>query len=247
MAGPSTDGPSVGSRRGLFVVLVAFAAFVCAGPLAAGGSASAAPRTAAADGCRVPNALSPPGGRRARFTMLLRIKKPSDVAIYAEPDEGAGGIKGRIAERDVFVINTRRRRATAEKQERMVRRLRARFPCNRIVALNGLTRSADALGSMLNLVDDPSVYALMLVWEENDWNTARKQTPSMGRWTPKFAPNRRRVRRRLGYLVRQIRASDGGEKSIGLATAHYGGWSYGKLALTLNRRSRRIRPSRQGI
>lgn len=249
MAGPSQDGPSVGSRGGLFFVLIAFAAVVCAGPLlAAGGSASGpSGRAAAEDGCRVPNGLSPKGGRRARFTMMLRIKNPGDVAVYADAEVSSGGIKGRLRERDVFVINTRRRVTTPGKQTRMVDLLRESFPCNRIVALNGLSRPAEALGSMLNLLSDPRVHALMLDWEEGDWNVARKATRSTRRWNTKFGPNRRRVRQRLGRLVRRIRGSGRREKHIGLATAHYGGWSYAKLALTLNRRSRRIRRFRQGI
>ena len=250
MVGPEPNGPPAGGRGGICFVLIVLAAIVCAGPLLAGGGSVPNPPAAAAaqgDGCRIPHALSPKGGRRARFTMLLRIKKPGDIAVYANADQQSGGLKGRLRERDIFVINTRRKVATPEKQTQMVNLLRQSFPCNRIVALNGLSRSSESVGSMLSLLEDSRVHALMLDWEEGDWNVARKRTRSMRRWNDKFGANRRRIRQRLGRLVRRIRATGHREKRLGLATVHYGNWSYGKLGVTLNRRSRRIRRFRQGI
>jgi hypothetical protein len=208
----------------------------------AGGSARAAGRR-----CRLPNGLRPAGRLRNRFTMLLRIKNFDDVAAYANPDQDEGGLKGRLRRRDVFVINTRRKWATPEREAELVTQLRRSFPCNRIIALNGIARRPRSPGYMLSLADDRRVQGLMLDWESDDWRVAKAIKRKMPTWTTEFRPSRRRIARNLGHLVRKLKRSGRGGKTIGMALVHYTHWNYSKLALTINRRSRRLRRSRRGI
>ncbi len=56
------------------------------------------------DACATPRyLLSPKGGPGARFTMLIRINKPTNVNAYARLQS----TYGQLRPRDIFVVNTR--------------------------------------------------------------------------------------------------------------------------------------------
>src|SRR5215207_7972870 len=74
-----------------------------------------------------------------RYTMVIRINAFSDIGAYANSDEASGGLRPRLRDRDVFLINTRFRDSTPESEQKIAAKLRQEFPCNRIFALNGLS------------------------------------------------------------------------------------------------------------
>src|SRR5262245_23734272 len=81
-----------------------------------------------------PYQLAPKGGPGARFTMLIRVNKPSNVGTY----ERLQGTYGQLRQRDTFVVNTRWKGSSPAIQDAILSRLRDSFPCNRVIALNGL-------------------------------------------------------------------------------------------------------------
>ncbi|CAN5453016.1 hypothetical protein BH20ACT15_BH20ACT15_05590 [soil metagenome] len=95
--------------------------------------------SAQASGCPAqPKGLSPTGGGPKRYTMLLRVNQLLNAQVYANPDEASGGLGPRIRSNDVFIVNTRFSKGDPAEWDAIVGTLAAAFPCNRIVALNGL-------------------------------------------------------------------------------------------------------------
>ena len=124
-------------QRGCSRRLLALAAV-----LAPQGPTAAEPASAAkkANGCEPwPAGLSPSGGPAPqRFTMLIRINQQANVDTYSNFDPATGGLGGYIRQQDVFVINTRYETTTPAVASQLATNLRAAFPCNRIIALNGM-------------------------------------------------------------------------------------------------------------
>src|SRR5262245_24653700 len=100
-----------------------------------GTEASAGPGSGCAT---VPAVLSPKGKPIKRYTMLLRVNKVTNVHDYANANPATGGLRPRIRDRDIFVINTRFEGSTPSEWVQIADALRRRFPCNRIITLNGL-------------------------------------------------------------------------------------------------------------
>lgn len=198
------------------------------------------PSTASAQGgCPShPGTLSPGGAQR--FTMLLRVNQPENARTYANRDPAAGGIGARIRPQDVFVVNTRHRRSSPQVWSEIVSTLRSAFPCNRIVALNGLGADPSSPGYAYALSDVPGLWALLTDWERIDWNLARLSSPTLGAWTGRFKKTRSRVRRWIGRFT-------GLGHRAGLIPQHHRKWDYGWLAREVSGANRLLGASRRGI
>ena len=60
--------------------------------------------------------------------------------------------------------------------------LHATFPCNRIIALNGMSFDPTQAGYAFTGVDDPNVFALLTDFEQDDWNAGRLTDPTRPPW-----------------------------------------------------------------
>src|SRR3954449_487315 len=124
--------------------LVALATLVGLLALLMMGGGSAAPPVAHAQvSCPgQPRGLSPAVSGAGSFTMLIRINTQGNVDTYTKPD---GGMGNRIQPQDIFVLNTRFAGSgsfpamTPSVAAGLAADLRATFPCNRIIAMNGLS------------------------------------------------------------------------------------------------------------
>lgn len=186
-----------------------------------------------------------PGGER--FTMVIRINTLKDIEIYANADEYSGGLKPRIRDRDIFLINTRFKDTDPATEQTIATRLRKNFPCNRIYALNGLAYNAYSEGYMFSLLNAPEVSALLLDWEKLDWDVARASDPGTPAWidTPFYAMLRR-LKGRLSVLANGVAASGTG-KRIGLVPFARSDWNLGMMARTIDRQAARIAPRGRGF
>ncbi len=125
-------------------------------------AARGGPDAAQAASCpRQPHTLSVPGTATTRFTMLIRVNKPVNALTYASHDAAAGGLADRIHPQDVFVVNTRFRGSTPADWSQISAILRSAFPCNRIVALNGLGQDPARPGYAAALLHSPGIWAVL--------------------------------------------------------------------------------------
>jgi len=190
-----------------------------------------------------PYQLAPKGGRAARFTMLLRINKPRNVDAY----ERLQRTYGQLRTRDVFVVNTRWKGTNPVLQDTILSRLRDSFPCNRLVALNGLGADPRRPGYALSLTDSPQPWAVVLDWERQDWAHARATNHHMSRWKQAFGRSVHRLGSWVGRVAHGVRTSDAGIQRVGAAPGFYGDWRYGRIARMLDRRNRRFGHRRGGL
>jgi hypothetical protein len=213
--------------------------------LLAGSSASAGP----AAGCAppLPN-LSPKGKPGKRYTMLLRVNKLTNVSEYANADPATGGLKPRIRARDIFLINTRYKGSTPTEWEQIADALRGSFPCNRIVALNGLAPDPTQPGYSGALASHPGLWALSIDWESGDWNQGRKQNPAIPPWTDAFRMSLGRIGKRLNQLgATSVAATGAPGRRVGVVPAYYSTWDYGLIARTTDRRNAARKKGRRGF
>src|SRR3954467_15515750 len=152
MAGVASHPKGSASMRtrsaiALIAAVALLAALLIAGRSAAPDSAAAAK---ASDACpALPFGLAPTGSGPVRFTMLIRINTQGNVDTYTKPE---GGMGGRIRPQDIFVLNTRFTGSgqfpamAPDVAAQLAAELRATFPCNRIIALNGLSLTPDTAG-----------------------------------------------------------------------------------------------------
>ena len=190
----------------------------------------------------LPSHLSPKGGAGARLTLMLRINKPKNVDYYANFQAA----RGQLRTRDIFLVNTRFRGSSPEEAEQIIERLKEAFPCNRIVALNGLGADPQQPGYAFALADSPHLWAVLLDWERRDWGNARATNPGMSRWKRKLGRNLKRLRARLGDLVQNLQAS-GGARRVGAVPTFFHDWHYGRLARVLDYRNKRFGHRRGGL
>jgi hypothetical protein len=190
-----------------------------------------------------PKTLSPKGGPGARFTMLLRINKPENVADFASLQAAHGQIRAR----DIFIVNTRFRGSTIGKRAEILAGLRSRFPCNRVIALNGLGADPRRPGYALALADSAQPWAVMLDWERRDWGQARATNPWLSRWKRNFGRSLKRLGSMVGRVARGIAPAQSGIRKIGAVPTFFRDWNYGKVARALDRRNRRLGLQRGGI
>src|SRR5690242_6646397 len=183
MAGVAKDpfGP-VPRRAHRIAALAAVALLLCLLLLlarsASPGGVSAAK---AAQGCSQPYGLAPAGPASQRFTMMIRINTQGNVDTYTKPQ---GGMGGRIRPQDIFVLNTRFAGTgqfpamTPAVAAHLAADLHSTFPCNRIIALNGMSLAPDTPGWAFTGIDDPDIYALLTDYEQSDWNSGRATDPA---------------------------------------------------------------------
>jgi hypothetical protein len=207
--------------------------------------ASAGPGSACA---KAPSALSPKGSASKRYTMLLRVNKVTNVEEYANADPATGGLRQRIRARDIFVINTRFDGSTPNEWVQIADALRQSFPCNRIVALNGLAPDPTKPGYSGALASYPGLWALSIDWEQDDWNQGRKQDAGIPVWTDSFGRSLGRIGKRLAQLGADSRKGTGGSgRRTGVVPAYYGHWDYGLVARTTDRRNAKRKKGRRGF
>jgi hypothetical protein len=187
--------------------------------------------------------LSPKGGPGARFTMLLRVNKPKNVEAYAELQS----TYGQLRTRDLFLVNTRFKGSNAEDQDEIVTRLREHFPCNRLIALNGLGADPERPGYAFSLIDSARPWAVMLDWERRDWGQARATNPRMSRWKRHFGRSVNRLGSWVGRVAESLATSGDGEGRVGAVPTFYHDWHYGRIARLLDRRNRRFGHRRGGV
>ena len=162
------------------------------------GRSTAPPAAQAQVSCPpVPFGLSPTG-RADPFTMLIRINTQGNVDTYTKPE---GGMGGRVRPQDIFVLNTRFQGSgqfpamTPTVAADLAADLRATFPCNRIIALNGMSLDPNAAGYAFSLLGDPNTYALLTDFEQGDWNSGRVTDPTRPPWDSNFKVALPRIRR----------------------------------------------------
>jgi hypothetical protein len=191
--------------------------------------------------------LYPTAPQADRFTMVIRINRFNDIETYANSDEATGGLRPRLRDRDIFLINTRFQDSDAAAELKIANELRRRFPCNRIFALNGLsTNPANTTGYMLSLVGTPHVSGVLLDWEMLDWNNARSTDPGLPAWEDAFNPMMKRMKARLALLATAIAGAGRGQQ-LGLVPFARDDWNLGMMARTIDRQSARVVPGRRGL
>ncbi len=224
--------------------------------LFAGGGGVVAPERAAAQACGLPGGLSPNGPGPTRFTMLLRINTQANVDAYTNFNSATGGLGGRVRPQDIFVINTRflgNASGTEPPVDQSVAKqladnLKARFPCNRIVALNGLSFNPSAPGFALTLYDHPGVFALMSDFEPIDWNQGRATVPGRTPWRGKYKVALKRIKKWLGFTSGTLaNYPTGVGKRVGLVPVYHGKWDYGRIAQAINKKNRRLGGRKLGL
>ena len=122
--------------------------------------------------------------------MLIRINTQGNVDTYTKPDGGMGRPgppPGHLrpqhplhGQRPVPGDDPDRSPPPSRPS------LRATFPCNRIIALNGMSFDPTQAGYAFTGIDDPNVYALLTDYEQDDWNSGRldrPRPPALGRPT----------------------------------------------------------------
>ena len=218
------------------------AALLIAARSAAPDSASAAKASA---GCPpLPSGLAPTGSGPTRFTMMIRINTQGNVDTYTKPE---GGMSNRIRPQDIFILNTRFAGSgsfpamTPPVAASLAANLRAAFPCNRIIALDGLSFNSTSAGYAFTGVDDPNVYALMSDYEQDDWNDGRSTAPGRPPWTDNFAKAFPQLRGwNAGFTTTLAANPVGAGKKTGLAPQDVGGWNYGQVAQNLDKHNSRL-------
>lgn len=226
------------------------AALVLAILLSGVSSWQGAPPAAAQNGCpALPLGLSPEGGPApSRFTMLIRINQIENVNTYVNKTEATGGLGGRIRPQDIFVINTRFEKSTPANWYQMADMLRAAFPCNRIIALNGMSLDPTVPGYAFALIDHPATWALMTDFEQGDWNSTRGTDPGRPPWDHRFKKAFPRIKQWDARLSKTLAANPvGAAKRSGLVPWDGGSsWNFRMVAQDLDKKNRRLGGTKLG-
>jgi hypothetical protein len=253
MAGVASHPLGSASRARHAIVLIATVALLAA-LLIAGRSAAPDPASAAkaSDACPPPpSGLAPTGSGPSRFTMMIRINTEGNVLTYTKPD---GGMGGRIRPQDIFVLNTRFTGSgsfpamTSPVAATLASELRAAFPCNRIIALNGMSFDTTAAGYAFTGVSDPNIYGLISDYEQDDWNAGRSTDPSRPPWVDNYAKAFPLLRGwNFGFGSTVAADSIGAGKKTGLAPQEAAGWNYGQIAQNIDKQNARLGARHLGI
>jgi hypothetical protein len=216
------------------------------------GGGSAAPSAARAQvSCpSQPRGLSPATSGPQSFTMLIRINTQGNVDTYTKPE---GGMGGRIRPQDIFVLNTRFTGSgqfpamTTDVAADLAADLRAAFPCNRIIALNGLSFDPATAGFAFTGVGDPNVFALLSDYEQTDWNSGRATDPARPPWTDNFKKAFPLLRGwNFGFMSTVASNPIGAGKRTGLAPQDESTWNFGQIAQNLNKQNARLGDTKIG-
>jgi hypothetical protein len=178
--------------------------------------------------------------------MMIRINTQGNVDTYTKPEQGMGD---RLRPQDIFVLNTRFAGNGSGSQPPMTpavaadyaSQLRAAFPCNRIIALNGMTFDPNVPGYAFTGIDDPNVFALMTDFEEGDWNAGRLTDPTRAPWTDDFRMAFPRIKAWDGLMAGTAAVNPvGAGKRTGLVPQDNSSWNFGQIAQDLNKKNSRL-------
>lgn len=240
---------STSTRRLRLAPLLAALALACL-LWALGSAVRTAPAVAQVGPCpALPTGLSPEGGPApARFTMLIRINQIENVNTYTNFNEATGGLGGRIRPQDIFVINTRFEKSIPANWTQMADMLSAAFPCNRIIALNGMSLNPLVPGYAFALYDHPAIWGVVTDFEQGDWNGTRGSDPGRPPWDHRFKVAFPRIKAWDGRLASTLAANPvGASKRSGLAPWDGGSsWNFGSVAQDLDKKNRRLGGTKLG-
>ncbi len=243
MAGVALHPHGSASLRARLIPLVV-AAGVLALLLIGGRSAAPLPAQAQVSCPALPFGLAPSGPAAERFTMLIRINTQGNVDTYTKPD---GGMGGRLRPQDIFVLNTRFQGSgqfppmTSSEAADLASQLRAAFPCNRIIDLNGMSLDPNAAGYAFSGIDDPNIFALLTDYEQSDWTAGQATDPTRPPWTSKFKAAFPLLKGwDFGLMSTAAANPVGTGKRTGLAPQDIGTWNYGQIAQDLNKKNSRL-------
>ena len=237
-----TQGSAYTRTRRLIAVAIGAALL---GLLLIGGDAGSPPSAQAQVSCpAMPRGLSPASSGPQSFTMMIRINSRGNVDTYTKPD---GGMGGRIRPQDIFVLNTRFTGSgqfpamTSDVASQLAADLRSTFPCNRIIALNGMSFDPTQAGYAFSGIVDPNLFALLTDYEESDWNSGRATDPTRPPWKEKFKKAFPLLRGwNFGFMSTVAANPAGAGKRTGLASQHAADWNYGQIAQNLNKQNARL-------
>jgi hypothetical protein len=252
MPGVATHSQGSASRRARRAISLVAAAALLALLLLAG--RSLAPESAAAakasQTCPAPPyGLSPGGAAAQNFTMLIRINTQGNVNTWTQfnTDPSHEGLAPYVRPQDIFVLNTRFTGSgqfpamTPDIAAGLTSELRATFPCNRIIDLNGMSFDPTQAGYAFSGIDDPNVYALLTDFEQDDWNEGQLTDPTRPPWDDKFLTTFPRIKAWDLSMASTAAANPiGVGKRTGLAPQDLPDWNYGQVAQDLNKKNLRL-------
>jgi hypothetical protein len=176
--------------------------------------------------------------------MMIRINTQGNVDTYTKPE---GGMSGRVRPQDIFVLNTRFTGSgqfpamTSDVAATLAAGLRATFPCNRIIALNGMSFDPAQAGYAFSGISDPNVYALLTDYEQADWNSGRPTDPGRPPWKSNFPKAFPLLRGwNFGFTSTVATNPVGVGKRTGLAPQDVSDWNFGQIAQNLNKQNTRL-------
>jgi hypothetical protein len=176
--------------------------------------------------------------------MLVRINTQGNVDTYTKPEQGMGS---RIRPQDIFVLNTRFTGSgqfpamTPDVAAQLAAGLRATFPCNRIIALNGMSFDPTQAGYAFTGIGDPNVFTLLTDYEQDDWNSGRATDPARPPWNANFAKAFPLLRGwNFGFMSTVATNPVGAGKRTGLAPQDDATWNFGQIAQNLNKQNARL-------
>jgi hypothetical protein len=248
MAGVASQPPSRAHARSLIALAIGAALLAV---LLIGGSSVAPSAAQAQVSCPgQPRGLSPATSGPQSFTMMIRINTQGNVDTYTKPE---GGMGGRIRPQDIFVLNTRFTGSgqfpamTDAVASTLAANLRTTFPCNRIIALNGMSFDPAVAGYAFSGIADPNVFALITDFEKIDWNAGRATDPSRPPWHDNF-PKAFPLLRGWNFGFTSTVASNpvGAGKRTGLAPQDNSTWNFGQIAQNINKQNARLGDTKIG-
>jgi hypothetical protein len=260
MAGALTHPLGRAPRRGRRAAALLALALGLGLLLLIGGSASPpdAGAAKAAQECPAqPFGLAPPptADPASRFTMMIRINTDGNVNSWTQfnTSPGKDGLAPYVRPQDIFVLNTRFTGSgqfppmTSAVAAQLSAELRAAFPCNRIVDLNGLSLDPTQAGYAFTGIDDPNTYAMLTDFEKLDWNSTAFTQPGRPPWTDDFAAALPRIKGWDFTLASTVAANPiGAGKRTGLVPFGPSSWNFGQIAQDLNKKNSRLGATKLG-
>lgn len=171
----------------------------------------------------LPKGLAPMDGGADAYTMLLRVNTKAQVSEF-----DSGSLSDRILDRDVFVVNTQYKGMDTGEAQDIFAEVKQRFPCNRVIALNGLSQISGKAGYMFALAGEPGLTAVLLDWEVGTWAARGKP------WSEDQSVNEKRMGVELESVANRIAEVPGAARTrVGLATQFRSRWDYAAFARRL--------------
>jgi hypothetical protein len=244
MAGAVSHTQGSACPRTRRLIAVAIGAALLGLLLIGGGTGQPAAAQAQVSCPAQPRGLSPASSGPQSFTMMIRINTEGNVDTYTKPD---GGMGGRIRPQDIFVLNTRFAGSgqfpamTSDIATQLAADLRSTFPCNRIIALNGMNFDPTQAGFAFTGIADPNVFALLTDYEQTDYNQGRATDPARPPWKTNFPKAFPLLRGwNFGFASTVATNPVGAGKRTGLAPQDVADWNYGQIAQNLNKQNVRL-------